>query len=50
MKKVQTPETAIKLTAMIENARNHTEELNSGPMPQTIAKRKKLEKKQSRRR
>ena len=50
MKKVQTPETAIKLAAMIENARNHTKELNSGPMPQTIAKQKKLERKQSKRR
>jgi len=39
-----------KLAAMIQNARSHTEKLNSGPMPQTIAKKKKLEKKQSRRR
>jgi intracellular sulfur oxidation DsrE/DsrF family protein len=39
-----------KLAAMIQNARNHTEKLNSGPMPQTIAKRKKLEQKQSKRR
>ena len=47
----QTPEEKEKMIAeMVENARNHTKKLNAGPMPQTIAKRKKLEQKQSKRR